>query len=667
MAFAVAALLVARGQPRNRTWMAMCTIALSGATFGAVTEYTIQAAILRPGLPGEPVTAWIASWVFSVLPGGLAALLLIFPTGRLASPRWRPTLLLLGAAMLVVVSSSAVSPAFPQDSPGGRVGVIKNPLALPPAFDPLLSVIGLAGHVLLGACFVLGLASLVVRYRTGATQERQQLKWFMFTAPFVPLSFLVYSFTVTAQPNGRISTPALLYLPLGLIATIGQPVALGLAILKYRLYDIDVVINRTVVYGALAVFITAVYVAIVVGVGTLIGTQGRPNLLLSIVATAVVAVAVQPVRERLQQFGNRVVYGRRATPYQVLAEFSARVADTYGGEDVLPHMARLLGEATGAAEARVWVRAENEMRVGAIWPAVPATVESRTLPVIGMLPPTVPDVTRSSAVRHQGALLGMLSVRRRGNESLTPVEQALMDDLAQQAGLVLRNVGLATELLGRLEELRASRQRLVAAQDGERRRLERDLHDGAQQNLVALKVKLALLEMTMDRDLSKAKALVAQIKDEADETLSTLRDLARGIYPPLLAEKGLVAALEAQTRKATVPVTLAAGEVGRYSQEIEAAVYFSCLEGLQNVQKYAQARSADLAIGQVDGHLDFELRDDGIGFDAASVARGSGLQNIADRIDAIGGTLVLESEVGAGTRLAAAIPTLPRNAPDLVS
>ncbi|MFN2464298.1 MAG: histidine kinase [Candidatus Dormibacteria bacterium] len=656
IAFAVAAVLVARGQPRNRTWIAMCTIALSGATFGAVTEYTIQAAILRHDLPGEPVTAWIASWVFSLLPGGLAALLLIFPTGRLPSPRWRPALWLLAAALLVVVATSAVNPVFPQDTPGGRGGIIQNPLAVPRAFDPLLGAVGFAGYVLLGACFVLGVASLVVRYRTGATQERQQLKWFMFIAPFVPLAFLVYSATVTVQPGGRLSPLALLYLPLGLIATVGQPVALGLAIMKYRLYDIDIVINRTLVYGALAVFITAVYVAIVVGAGALIGTQGRPNLLLSIVATAVVALAVQPVRERLQRFSNRVVYGRRATPYQVLAQFSARVADTYGAEDVLPHMARLLGEATGAAQARVWMRSGNDMRVGATWPQDAAHLEPPTLPVVGMLPPSIPDVTSSTPIRHQGTLLGMLSVQRRGNESLTPVEQALMNDLAQQAGLVLRNVGLTTELLGRLDELRASRQRLVAAQDGERRRLERDLHDGAQQNLVALKLKLGLLEMTMEKDLAKARALVAQVKDDADETLNTLRDLARGIYPPLLAEQGLVAALESQSRKATLPVSVTAGEVGRYPQEVEAAIYFSCLEGLQNVQKYAGAASAELNIGEGNGHLRFEIRDDGVGFDMASVARGSGLQNIADRIDAIGGTLTVESTPGAGTRIGADIP-----------
>ena len=164
-----------------------------------------------------------------------------------------------------------------------------------------------------------------------------------------------------------------------------------------------------------------------------------------------------------------------------------------------------------------------------------------------------------------------------------------MEDLAHQAGLVLSNVGLAAELQQRLDELRASRQRLVQAQDEERRRLERNLHDGAQQYLVAIKVKLGLAQMLAARSPEKAKVTIAQLKADADEALETLRDLARGIYPPLLADKGLVVALESQARKAIVPVSVEAQGVERYAQDVEATVYFCVLEALQNVQKYARA------------------------------------------------------------------------------
>jgi signal transduction histidine kinase len=219
-------------------------------------------------------------------------------------------------------------------------------------------------------------------------------------------------------------------------------------------------------------------------------------------------------------------------------------------------------------------------------------------------------------------------------------------------------VGLTAELLQRLEELRASRQRLVAAQDEERRRLERNLHDGAQQNLVALKVKLGLAETFTDKDPAKARQLLGEIKSDADEALETLRDLARGIYPPLLADKGLAVALESQARKATVPVMLEAVGVSRYSQDIEAAVYFCCLEALQNVQKYARATQATIRLGESDGVLLFEVEDDGQGFDLAATPRGSGLTNMSDRLDALGGSVVVQSQPGSGTQLVGTMPIM---------
>jgi signal transduction histidine kinase len=263
----------------------------------------------------------------------------------------------------------------------------------------------------------------------------------------------------------------------------------------------------------------------------------------------------------------------------------------------------------------------------------------------------LPDLPGAQAVpvRHQGELLGALTVTKRQGESLTPIEQKLLDDLAHQAGLVLKNVGLTAELLARLEELRASRQRLVATQDEERRRLERNVHDGAQQNLVAIKVKLGLAEMLLAKEPANSKELIGQLKGDTDEALDTLRDLARGIYPPLLADKGLAAALEAQARKATLAVTVEAEGIGRYSQEIEAAVYFCVLEALQNVQKYAGASRATVRLRDEDDTLHFDVEDDGSGFDAATTPRGSGLTNMADRLDALGGTVGVRSTPSQGT------------------
>ena len=266
------------------------------------------------------------------------------------------------------------------------------------------------------------------------------------------------------------------------------------------------------------------------------------------------------------------------------------------------------------------------------------------------------------AVRHQGEVLGALTVTKRRGELITPIEVKLMDDLAHQAGLVLKNVGLTADLQARLVDLRASRQRLVAAQDDERRKLERNLHDGAQQYLVAIKVKLGLVEMLVMRDPTKAMTVVAELKHDADEALETLRDLARGIYPPLLADKGLPTALEAQARKATLPVIVDADGIGRYPQNTEAALYFCILEALQNVQKYAQASSAMVRLRDDGDELSVEIADDGCGFDLGTTIRGNGLTNMEDRLDALGGTMQIASSPGNGTTLRVLVP-VPDAAP----
>ena len=261
----------------------------------------------------------------------------------------------------------------------------------------------------------------------------------------------------------------------------------------------------------------------------------------------------------------------------------------------------------------------------------------------------MPAADRTVVVRYQVEVLGALTVTKRRGESITPIEVKLMDDLAHQAGLVLKNVGLTADLQARLVDLRASRQRLVAAQDDERRRLERNLHDGAQQHLVAIKVKLGLVQMLATRDPQRAMAAIAELTGDADEALETLRDLARGIYPPLLADKGLPTALRAQARKATLPVTIDADGIGRYPQEVEAAVYFCVLEALQNVQKYAHASAATVRLRERVDSLHFEVRDDGKGFEVAGARNGAGLTDMHDRLDALGGTLDLHSAPGAST------------------
>jgi len=270
---------------------------------------------------------------------------------------------------------------------------------------------------------------------------------------------------------------------------------------------------------------------------------------------------------------------------------------------------------------------------------------------------SLPEMQRDKVVpvSHAGELLGALAVNKRRGETMNTVEQKLVTDLAGQAGLVLKNVGLNQELLARLDELRASRQRLVTAQDEERRRLERDLHDGAQQHLVGLKIKLGLAEAAAQPE-TRVRTLIAQLKQDADEALDTVRELARGIYPPLLASDGLEAALRSHLRRIPVPVDLQLDGVPRQPREVEAAVYFCCLEALQNVVKYAQAHRAIVRLWTEGANLAFRVEDDGKGFDSATVPHGAGLQNMRDRLDALGGSLDVRSVPGRGTTIEGRVP-----------
>ena len=644
----VGAMIVSRGSGNRVGWIILA-IGLLLSAENAIGDYASYASVL-PGqsLPGGIWAGWLSNWLW--VPGVVGALALLpiyFPNGRVPSKRWRPL-------VWIVCGAAGISLAGFMFSPGlitsGSARTFNNPVgiaALDSSVDVFHGLYVLA--ILVGV--ISGAASLVVRYRRGSSDERHQVKWFAGAFGLVAVMLAGYA---SLPDTLGIQTPGWL---IGGILCLGLtviPVAIAVAVLKYHLYDIDVVINRALVYGLLAAFITAVYVAIVVGIGTLVGSGGQPNLALSIVATAVVAVGFQPVRERVQKLANRLVYGKRATPYEVLSRFAENVAETYAGEEVLSRMAQVLADGTGAVRAEVWLRSGDFVRPAAVHPdGVPV---EEPVPVREQEMPELPEADRVVPVRHQGELLGALAVTKRQGESLTPIEEKLLTDLALQAGLVLKNVGLTADLLLRLDDLRASRQRLVAAQDTERRRLERNLHDGAQQNLVAIKVKLGLAEMFAASDPQKAQALITEITADAGEALETLRDLARGIYPPLLADQGLAAALSAQARKALLPVQVEAEDIGRYSQDIEAAVYFCCLEAVQNVAKYAQATTVTIRLKRAGEDLQFTVSDDGQGFDSAITVRGSGLQNMADRLAALGGDLDVSSKPGEGTTVTGVVP-----------
>jgi len=602
---------------------------------GTAAVFNLQAYGVYEALaPPTALDAW-AHGVFQLVAASSYVLaLLLFPDGRLV-PRWSPPVLaLLYVPTIAVVMALALN-----------IRDTSRTAALIMVFGLLTPAVGVAAQ------------AYRFRRATGGTERQQSRLLFWALVPALVIGLFVLTRGINSSAFADFQGRSIEVIPVALFRVFQPvfgviPVALFIGLLRFRLWNIERILNRALVYGALAGFVTVVYVGVVVVVGRAIGTQGN-NVWLSIIATGLVAVAFEPVRARVQSVANRLVYGRRATPYEVLASLSERMADELVTEERLARMARLLAEGTGARRADVWLVLAGELRPAASWPEDGEPPEAR--PLAGQELPPLGPVTGCAPVRHQGELLGALTVTKPGSETLNPVESKLLADLAGHAGLVLRNVRLTAELLDRVEELRASRQRMVAAQDEARRRLERNLHDGAQQQLVALKVRLGLAE----RMIAKGKPiddLLRQLGADTDDAIDTLRDLARGIYPPLLAAEGLPAALVAQARKAVLPVTVDAERIGRYGQDVEAAVYFCCLEALQNIAKYANATAVRIRLEASGTDLSFTVSDDGDGFDPESTPMGAGLTNMTDRVDALGGTVSVRSSPGNGTTVHGRLP-----------
>jgi signal transduction histidine kinase len=559
--------------------------------------------------------------------------LLAFPEGRLV-PRWPKWAL---TALYAPIIAAVAILAFQAKGTSRTVEIIIY-------FGLLVPTAGVAGQA--------------YRYRRSTDGlERQQSRLVFWTmVPAVIVSLIVLTQAGHGQAFSGLENRPNDILPVNLFRIFQAvfaiiPVALFVGILRYRLWNIDRVISRTLLYGMLAGFVSLVYVAVVIGIGRVLGVQQHGNLGLSIVATGVIALGFEPVKVRMDRLANRLVYGRRATPYEVLSELATRMAEIDVSEAKLARLARLLGEGVGAARADVWLYIGDEARLGASWPTN-----------VGSEP--MHEATAVVPVTHQGDLLGALAITKTSTAGLSPTEAKLLADIGAQAGLVLRNVRLTTELLARLDELKASRHRLVAAQDMARRRLERDLHDGAQQQLVALKVQLGLAERMAGAGQDVTE-LLRELGTGATEALENLRDLARGIYPPLLAAEGLPAAIAAQGRKAPFDLRIDADGLGRFPQEVEGAVYFCCLEAFQNTSKYASATEVVVTLTAAGDALNFSVADNGCGFDPTVVGRGSGSQNIADRVEALDGTVAISSEPGRGTVLSGSIPIAPRPEADI--
>ena len=623
MAFVV--WLLASTQPENRlTWV----LAVFVLFVGMYPLGTGINALLWPGaeMPlyfGDPIPddlpigfltvnglaeALGSAGLFLLLTYGL----LLFPDGHIPSRRWRWVARLAGLAVCLffLISVYTAMPGnadFMRESALAEWSYMLLALSVPPC-----------------------LIGLIVRFRRSAGDIRQQFKWILWGAVVLVATNLV---SFLGGPQN-----------IGVVGIIVFAATYAIAILKYRLYDIDVVISRTVVLAVLAGFITLVYALIVVGLGNALSGDAD-GLLFPILATAIVAVAFEPVRNQAQGWANRLVYGQRATPYEVLSDLTGRLSHGEEGEGLLVRMAKRLGDGTGADRATIWLGGGGEMVVGSSWPIDPEPGHRIDLTADDVFP-----------VTHDGLVVGALEVIKPRGSALSSAERSLIDDLAGSAGAVLGYQRLNDSLQEKAAELARSRSRLVEAQDRERRRLERDLHDGAQQLIVALKVKIGLARsMAAGSNATELESLLGGLGDEAQAALDEVRALAKGIYPPVLESDGLASAISALAAGAAEEVVVSCDGVGRYERDVETAVYFEVSEAVTNAIKHASGPIL-VALDGTSDSLRFSVSDSGPGFDPSQANGGSGLQNLKDRMDSVGGILEIDSSPEAGTTVRGEIP-----------
>jgi signal transduction histidine kinase len=641
LGFATVGALIASRRNNAVGWL-LLAIGLGLAMFPFAEEYTLRALVTGAGgLPGVRWVAWTHQWCPALIVGAIPLLFLLFPDGRAPSPRWRPFGWVLGGGAAVFVVATALGADELQGSYTHFTTPLKNPIGIIHVGDGAWPVfVAIMFAMLIAALGCVG--ALMARLSRSTGEQRQQLKWVAYAAVVVAALGLA-SFVVSVFGVGGGVVSNILAISFFLSVGVGIPAAIAIAIFKYRLYELDFVVKRTVVLGTLVAFVSFVYVGIVVWLGSTLHGQSDNNVLVYS-AAAFVAVGFQPVRTRADRFADRVVYGKRATPYDVLSELAHRMSDAYSVQDVLPKMVEALASATGAVRTGVWLRLGSELRMAAMWPAdhhpdpVPLAFGGNGLPAFE-------GWDRVYPVMQQDELLGAITLIERPSDPMVPAKERLTLALAAQAGLVLRNVRL-------FEDLKASRQRLITAQDEERRRLERNIHDGAQQRLLTLAVSVGLT-----RDRAEDPAVCAdldRVGEELSVTLNELRELARGMYPAILTEAGIGPALESLVQRATVPATLAAAPEGRLPAQVEATAYFVVSEALANAAKHSGASSITVTSRLLPDRLLVEVADDGIG--GADPSRGSGLTGLTDRVAALDGSLRLDSPPGLGTRVIAEIP-----------
>jgi signal transduction histidine kinase len=441
------------------------------------------------------------------------------------------------------------------------------------------------------------------------------------------------------------SALAIAVISLGSLTAILLPGAIVYGVLRHRLFDLDLVVRKSVAYGVASLLIAAAYAVVAATPGLMLGN--RIPVTLAVVITIAAALAFQPLRRRLESAVSRRLFGDRVQQYQLLADLGTTMEQTAELDELLPRLARAVRDGIGAS----WVRVRLCVADG-----------SRLDEPVGVAGEVTEDSAAGVDLVRAGEQVGRIDLGPKpGGYAAADLE--LLATVAAQATTAVANVRLATQLKEGLDELSTSRVRLIAAQDAERRRIERDLHDGIQQEVVALIAGLRLARNRLSRNQLTADQLT-DLQDQAREMLRELRELAHGIHPPVLTDNGLVAALESRLTRFPIPVEIIAddglrGE--RFSEDVEGAAYFVACESLTNVAKHAGTDGARVRLSRFYNLLCLAVEDSGRGFQPNG-ARSGGLANIRDRVEALHGQLTIESQVGAGTSIRAELPLAPRGA-----
>jgi two-component system, NarL family, sensor kinase len=581
--------------------------------------YARHALELSPGtLPAAVASGWLSSWVWATGVVPLVTLgVLLFPDGRLPSRRWRPVAAAAVAAMVLLAAAQALRPGPLANHP-----VVDNPLGIGSA--AAMDAVGGVGLAVFGLAFLASAVSLIVRWRRGQPRERRQLRWLLYAA-----AVLLMSFAVDLLVDSAVTS----YLGAGALALL--PVAIALSITREHLYDIDVIISRSLVYAVLTAGVIVTYVVVVAAVGGLLGS--RADLVGPLIATGLVAVAFQPARELLQRLAARVVFGDQADPYASLAGLGRRLEAALEPHAVLPAVVETVAASLRLPYVAIELAEAGELREAAAY-GDPTGWSTALL------------------LTHQGETIGRLVLgQRSAAETLSGRERRLLEDLARQAGIAVHVVRLTTAL-------QRSREQLVVAREEERHRLHRDLHDGLGPSLAAMTLQLDVLRRRIPPEAEEARALADAIKADLQAAIPEIRRLIDGLRPPALDELGLLAAVREQVlalngraAESGLEVTVTAdGELPPLGAATAVAAYRIATEAVTNTLRHAAARHCNVRVA-CNGALEIDVEDDGRGIPEGTPP-GVGLQSMRDRAAELGGYCSVGPNPGGGTRVHARLP-----------